>query len=57
MAFVPGYDCDVFVSYATVDNQRDPGVDHGWVTPSSVEEVLKLNQMAVDVNAICKYNE
>ena len=32
MAFVPGYDHDIFVSYAHVDNQTLPGVKNGWVT-------------------------
>jgi hypothetical protein len=32
MAFVPGYEHDIFVSYAHVDDQPDPGADEGWVT-------------------------
>ena len=36
MAFVPGYKYDIFISYATVDNDLAPGVDpkkhKGWVT-------------------------
>lgn len=31
-AFVPGYQHDIFVSYAHVDDQPDDGVDKGWVT-------------------------
>jgi hypothetical protein len=32
MAFVPGYDHDVFVSYAHVDDEPLSGAPHGWVT-------------------------
>jgi len=31
MAFVDGYEHDIFVSYAHVDDEAPPGVDHGWV--------------------------
>ena len=30
-AFVPGYQHDIFVSYAHVDDQTYPGVDTVWV--------------------------
>lgn len=32
MAYVPGYEHDIFVSYAHVDNQPAPGVETGWVS-------------------------
>jgi hypothetical protein len=32
MAFVPRYEHDIFVSYAHVDDQPDPGAEEGWVT-------------------------
>jgi hypothetical protein len=32
MTFVPGFQHDIFVSYAQVDNDPVPGVDDGWVT-------------------------
>ncbi len=32
MAFVPGYEHDIFVSYAHVDNEPYPGVEEGWVS-------------------------
>ncbi|MFO1433117.1 MAG: toll/interleukin-1 receptor domain-containing protein [Candidatus Competibacteraceae bacterium] len=32
MAFVPGYDNDIFVSYAHVDNEPLPGAGEGWVS-------------------------
>ena len=32
MAFVPGYNNDIFVSYAHVDNEPLPGVEEGWVS-------------------------
>ncbi len=32
MTFVPNYENDIFVSYAHVDNQVEPGADEGWVT-------------------------
>jgi hypothetical protein len=32
MAFVPGYDNDIFVSYAHVDNEPLPGAEKGWVS-------------------------
>lgn len=32
MAFVPNYKNDIFVSYAHVDDQVEPGADEGWVT-------------------------
>ena len=31
MSYVPGYDYDVFVSYASVDNDPIPTADRGWV--------------------------
>jgi hypothetical protein len=32
MAYVQGYEHDVFVSYAHVDNEQLPGMSSGWVT-------------------------
>src|SRR4030095_3362903 len=32
MAFVPPYVCDIFVSYAHVDDRPAPGTNTGWVT-------------------------
>ena len=33
MAYVSDqYDHDIFISYARVDDQKDPGVEQGWVT-------------------------
>ena len=32
MAYVPDHQHDIFVSYAHVDDQPFPGVEHGWVT-------------------------
>jgi len=32
MAYVPGYEHDIFVSYAHVDNQPAPNVQTGWVS-------------------------
>ena len=32
MAYVPGYEHDVFVSYAHVDDEPEPGETTGWVT-------------------------
>jgi hypothetical protein len=32
MAYVPSWENDVFVSYATVDDQPLPGASDGWVT-------------------------
>lgn len=32
MAFVDGYENDIFVSYAHVDDQAPPGAQEGWVT-------------------------
>jgi hypothetical protein len=31
MAFVPGYDYDLFVSYAGVDNDPVPSAQSGWI--------------------------
>jgi hypothetical protein len=31
MGYVPGYDYDIFISYATVDNEPIPSADRGWV--------------------------
>ena len=31
MSYVPGYDYDFFVSYASVDNDPVPSADRGWV--------------------------
>lgn len=39
MAFVPGYDHDIFVSYAVVDNGQPLGNHYGWV--SSFVDQLK----------------
>jgi hypothetical protein len=40
MAFVPRFECDVFVSYATANNQAVAKDKPGWVT--SLRDVLKL---------------
>ena len=32
MAFVPDCEHDIFISYAHIDNDPDPGIDKGWVT-------------------------
>lgn len=32
MAFVPGYEYDIFISYAHVDDIPDAGAEKGWVT-------------------------
>ena len=32
MVFVPGYEHDIFVSYAHVDDQPLPGAEQGWIT-------------------------
>src|SRR4029453_1087542 len=32
MAFVPPHTCDIFVSYAHVDDRPAPGTNTGWVT-------------------------
>ena len=32
MAYVPGYEYDIFISYANVDNEPDPGVERGWIS-------------------------
>jgi hypothetical protein len=42
MSFVPGYEHDVFISYASVDNQPPEGVQQGWVTTltNGLERVL-----------------
>jgi hypothetical protein len=32
MAYVPGYEHDLFVSYAQVDDEPEPGETTGWVT-------------------------
>ena len=32
MSFVPDFDHDVFISYASVDNKAPESVEHGWVT-------------------------
>jgi hypothetical protein len=43
MAFVPGFEHDIFVSYAHVDDQPAPGVEHGWVTT-----LVKIVQLRLD---------
>lgn len=40
MAFVPGCDHDIFVSYAHVDDLPFPGADKGWVT--TLVETLRI---------------
>lgn len=48
MAYVPGYDYDVFVSYAHHDDKPDRGYETGWVT----ELVAGLrNQLAQDLGS------
>lgn len=32
MSFVPGYEHDIFVSYATVDDQPPAGAERGWIS-------------------------
>ena len=31
MAYVPGYNYDIFISFTHQDNDRLPGLEHGWV--------------------------
>src|SRR5262245_56161538 len=44
MAFVPGFQHDVFVSYAHVDDMPIPGVDQGWVTTFIRHLQIRLSQ-------------
>src|SRR5262249_38840120 len=32
MTFIPGYQYDIFISYAVVDNGQPLGQGHGWVS-------------------------
>ena len=32
MSYVPGFDNDIFISYALVNDEKMPGVETGWVT-------------------------
>uniref|UniRef100_UPI0011785193 toll/interleukin-1 receptor domain-containing protein n=1 Tax=Crenothrix polyspora TaxID=360316 RepID=UPI0011785193 len=43
-AFVPGYQHDIFVSYAHVDDLTYPGVDAGWVATLISGLKVKLSQ-------------
>ena len=44
MAYVPGFENDIFVSYAIVDDVKYPGVQQGWVTTfvKSLEASLSM---------------
>jgi hypothetical protein len=44
MAYVPNYEYDVFVSYAHVDDQPEPGEEKGWVTTLVSSLKTKLAQ-------------
>ena len=44
MAFVPGYEHDIFVSYASVDDQPLHGTKEGWVTALIKDLRVFLNQ-------------
>jgi hypothetical protein len=44
MAYVPGYEHDVFVSYAHVDDDPEPGETTGWVTTLVSSLKSKLGQ-------------
>ena len=43
-AFVPGYQHDIFVSYAHVDDQTYPGIEAGWVATLIAGLKVKLSQ-------------
>jgi hypothetical protein len=43
-AFVPGYEHDIFVSYAHVDDLTFPGVEAGWVATLISALKVKLSQ-------------
>jgi hypothetical protein len=44
MAFVPGFEHDLFISYAHVDNQPRPGDSKGWVTQFGSDLAAALDQ-------------
>ena len=43
-AFVPGYEHDIFVSYAHVDDTTYPGIETGWVAMLIAGLNVKLSQ-------------
>ena len=45
MAYVPGYEQDIFVSYGRVDDEPLPGVEKGWV--SGLVETLNIRLRAL----------
>jgi hypothetical protein len=52
-AYLPGYEWDLFISYATVDNRPPPGVEKGWVTTLVAALETTINQK-LGRNEACK---
>ena len=47
-AFVPGYQHDIFVSYARVDDQTYPGIEADWVATLIAGLKIKLSSTLSD---------
>jgi len=52
MAYIPGYDYDIFISYAHLDNEMLPGQEQGWIETFYKSLNLKLAQRVGKADAV-----
>lgn len=52
MAYIPGYDYDIFISYAHLDNMKMPGQQQGWIELFYQSLNLKLAQHVGKLDAV-----
>ncbi len=57
MAFVPGYEYDIFINYAQVDNEPASGADKGWVSTLADELKKHLAQELGRKNAFSLWRD
>lgn len=52
MAYIPGYNFDIFISYAHLDNEKMPGQEDGWIELFYKSLNLKLAQRIGKMDAV-----
>jgi hypothetical protein len=52
MAYVPGYENDIFVSYAHVDNIPLSGISKGWVETQGKRTTIKIKGLQLKCHII-----
>ncbi len=52
MAYIPGYNFDIFISYAHLDNMKMPGQEQGWIELFYQSLNLKLAQRIGKMDAV-----